>query len=241
MFWWLVSGISSRKLNFYRHWRSALGRCLSSFLPAYFDAHGSQAVNDAISNQGKLIKLFNRIEHFFRRLEIYTGVTLTAAMTDIITDIMVEVLSILAIVTKDVKRGRLSELIMEICNSLLTPCLEKYIKMMVACLTGNTDIEDSLQRLDELTQEEARMASAELLKVTHNVDDKVTVVDNRVKGVEDKVEDVHSEVQDVGDKVQGVDDRMQDIGCDVKDISREVRLVREVDNKLDQANRSLFL
>ena len=30
-------------------------------------------------------------------------------MTDLITDIMVEVLSILAIVTKDVKQGRLSE------------------------------------------------------------------------------------------------------------------------------------
>ena len=154
-------------------------------------------------------------------------------MTDIITDIMVEVLSILAIATKDVKRGRLSELIMEICDSLLTPCSEKYIKMMVASLTGNTDIEDSLQRLDELTQEEARMASAELLKVTHSVDGKV-------KGVEGKVEDVHCDVQGVGNKVQGVDDRMQDIGCDVKDISSEVRIVREVDDKLDQANRSLF-
>ena len=161
-------------------------------------------------------------------------------MTDIITDIMVEALSILAIATKDVKRGRLSELIMEICDSLLTPCSEKYIKMMVASLTGNTDIEDSLQRLDELTQEEARMASAELLKVTHSVDGKVTVVDDRVKGVEGKVEDVHCDVQGVGNKVQGVDDRMQDIGCDVKDISSEVRIVREVDDKLDQANRSLF-
>jgi uncharacterized protein YoxC len=59
--------------------------------------------------------------------------------------------------------------------------------------------------LDELTQEEAQVASAELLKVTHSVDDKVTVFDDRVKGVEDKVQDVYSEVQDIGDKVQGVD------------------------------------
>ena len=77
--------------------------------------------------------------------------------------------------------------------------------MTSSLTTGNTDIEDSLQRLDELTQEEARVASAELLKVTHSVDDKVTVVDDRMKGVEDKVQDVYSEVQDVGDKVQGVD------------------------------------
>jgi hypothetical protein len=78
---------------------------------AYFDTHGSQAAKDASANQDKLIDLFNRIERFFRRLEIYTGITPTAAMMDIIIEIMVEVLSILAITTKEVKRGRLSELI----------------------------------------------------------------------------------------------------------------------------------
>ena len=40
---------------------------------------------------------------------IYTGITPTTAMTDVIVDIMVEVLSILAIATKEAKRGRLSE------------------------------------------------------------------------------------------------------------------------------------
>jgi hypothetical protein len=58
-------------------------------------------------------------------------------------------------------------------------------------LAGNTDIEDSVQRLDKLTQEEARMASAELLKVTH--------------GVDGKVEDVHGKVQDIGSVVKHID------------------------------------
>ena len=62
-------------------------------------------------------------------------------------------------------------------------------------LSGNTDIEDSLERLDKLTQEEARMALAELLKVTHSVSD-------RVRGVDGKVENVHDGVHDVGNKVQ---------------------------------------
>jgi uncharacterized protein YoxC len=115
-------------------------------------------------------------------------------------------------------------------------------------LAGNRDIEDSLERLDKLTQEEARMASAELLKMTHGVDGKVMGVDDRVKGVEGKVQDVRDDVQgvgnkvedargdvrDVGDKVQDVDDRIQDIG---KDISIRVQVV---DDKLDHANRSLF-
>ena len=60
--------------------------------------------------EDKLIEIFNRIERFFQRLEIYTGITPTTAMTSMIVDIMVEVLTILGIVTKEVKRGRFSEL-----------------------------------------------------------------------------------------------------------------------------------
>jgi len=58
-----------------------------------------------------LTDIFGRIESFFRRLESYTEVRPTAAMTDIIVKIMVEILSILAIATKDIKQGRASELI----------------------------------------------------------------------------------------------------------------------------------
>ena len=43
-------------------------------------------------------------------------------------------------------------------------------------LLAKNDIEDALKRLDTLTQEEARMATAEVLKVTQRVDDKVTVL-----------------------------------------------------------------
>ena len=43
-------------------------------------------------------------------------------------------------------------------------------------LLGKNEIEDSLKRLDTLTQEEARMAIAEILRVTHSVDDNVRVV-----------------------------------------------------------------
>jgi hypothetical protein len=71
-------------------------------------------------------------------------------------------------------------------------------------LTGNTEIEDSMSRLDKLTQEEARMASAELLKVTHGVDD-------RVKDVEGKVQDVRGDVQDVGSEVRGVDNKLDQV------------------------------
>ena len=51
---------------------------------------------------------------FFRRLEIYTEVPQTVEMTNIITQIMVEVLSILGIAMKEIKRGRLSKYFVQI-------------------------------------------------------------------------------------------------------------------------------
>ena len=37
-------------------------------------------------------------------------------------------------------------------------------------------MEDALKRLDKLTQEEARMAAAQILKTTHNIENKITQV-----------------------------------------------------------------
>ena len=52
------------------------------------------------------------MEYFFRRLVTYTAVPLTAGMTGIIVDIMLEVLTVLAIATKEMKRGQMSELVL---------------------------------------------------------------------------------------------------------------------------------
>ena len=85
---------------------------ITVFYTNYFDTFDSQAAKDAPASRDRVIDLFNCIERFFQRLEIYTSITPTTAMTDIIVDIMVEVLTILAIATKEVKRGRLSESMM---------------------------------------------------------------------------------------------------------------------------------
>ena len=69
----------------------------------------SQAANDVRASQTTLFDIFERIEMFFRRLEIYTDVELTPEMTDMMVQITVEVLSILGIATKEIKQGRTSE------------------------------------------------------------------------------------------------------------------------------------
>ena len=106
-------GIPSNERNICGYWRSPLGQSPSSYpCAASFNILHSQTAKDASASRDKLIELFSRIEHFFRRLEIYTDITPTTAMTDIIIEIMVEVLTILAIATKEVKRGRISELVL---------------------------------------------------------------------------------------------------------------------------------
>lgn len=89
----------------------------------------------------------------FRRLEVYTKVTPTPAMTDVMVKIMVEVLDILVTATKEMKQSR--------------------AKFFLKKVVGVTNLEDGIKRLDKLTNEEARMANAVVLKVTHIIDEKV--------------------------------------------------------------------
>jgi hypothetical protein len=56
--------------------------------------------------------MFERIEAFFRRLEIYIELVPNQEMTDTMTAIIVEVLNILAIATKESKQGRMSKLLL---------------------------------------------------------------------------------------------------------------------------------
>ena len=81
-------------------------------------------------------------------------------------------------------------------------CSEKYMKKLI----GSTEMEDALKRLDKLTQEESRMAAAEILKVTRAVDKRVEGVVDMVAGVDDRVAGVDDRVASVNDRVVAVDD-----------------------------------
>ena len=79
------------------------------FFTDHLNTYVSQAVKDVRASQDTLVDIFERIESFFRRLEVYTEVPPTLEMTDIIIQIMVEVLSILGIAMKEIQQGRTSE------------------------------------------------------------------------------------------------------------------------------------
>jgi len=68
-----------------------------------------QAAKDVQKIHDTLFHIFGRIESFFRRLEVYIQVRPTTEMMDTIIQILVEVLTILGIATKEMKQGRISE------------------------------------------------------------------------------------------------------------------------------------
>jgi hypothetical protein len=59
-----------------------------------------------------LFDLLESIEHFLNRLDIYTRIPPTPAMDEIVAKIMVELLSTLALATKELKQGRSSVFIL---------------------------------------------------------------------------------------------------------------------------------
>jgi hypothetical protein len=154
------------------------------------DTESTQAAKDVSASQDALIDIFERIENFFRRLEEYAEVPTTEAMKDIIVKIMVEVLGIFGIVTKEIKQGRASESTPGDISPVADGDSERYLKKLI----GRRDIEDALSRLDRLTQEEARMATAQVLRVTHRVEHGVGTVSDQVRGVDNKVKDIDDKI-----------------------------------------------
>ena len=128
--------------------------------------------------------------------------------------VMVEVLRILAIATKEIKQNRASRLILysAMDQAFWLTVLENLLKKLV----GRKDIEDALQKLEKVTVEEARMAAAEALRAVHEarneVGGKVDGVQDTLKVVEERMRGVEGMLQGVTDKLQGVDDRVKDIG-----------------------------
>jgi hypothetical protein len=81
-----------------------------SFLTAHFgDAQAYQAVKGVIDSYDLLIDLLESIENLLHRLDIYTKIPLTVGMSEMIVKILVELLSTLAVVTKQIKQGKSSE------------------------------------------------------------------------------------------------------------------------------------
>jgi hypothetical protein len=69
----------------------------------------NQAAKDVIDSYDALVDLLESIEHFLCRLDIYTQIPPSLAMDEMVVKIMVELITTLALATKELKQGRTSE------------------------------------------------------------------------------------------------------------------------------------
>jgi hypothetical protein len=123
-------------------------------------------VKGVIDSYDTLVDLLESIEHFLNHLEIYTKIPPTVAMTEMVVKILVELLSALALVTKQIRQGKPSESVYgEVLYYLTQRDAEKFVKKLL----GEKDIEVVLQRLDRLTQDEAQITAVQTLDVIYGL------------------------------------------------------------------------
>jgi len=132
-----------------------------------------QAAVGVGSSYDALADLFECVANFLKRFHIYTEkISLPPTMSDIMVKIMAEVLSVLALATKEIKQGRFSKWLVAVKYSLVDCGAEKFAKKLI----GESEIEAVLHRLDRLTQEEARYTVAHTLEVVHGLFNNLRVV-----------------------------------------------------------------
>ena len=133
-----------------------------------------------------LVQLFERVQFFLQRLNCYTGIPLTALVTELLGKIMAQVLSILALSTKTMKERQISESIHSVYPFSID--YDYGIETLLKRLVGRADIEDAVQRLDTLTKEEGLMTAARNLAVTHHVNDNMTTIQGVVTATKDSTQ-----------------------------------------------------
>ncbi len=75
-----------------------------------FNTDVLQAAKDVRASHDALVDLFERIQFFLKRLGVHTRISPTKDMVEILVKIVVEVLSILSIATKEMQQSRASKL-----------------------------------------------------------------------------------------------------------------------------------
>ena len=124
------------------------------------DIEPIQATEDVIASQDALIIIFERIEDVFKPLEEYAEVPTTEAVKEIVVKIMVELLEIFAIMTKEIKQGRASELVADYIFPVIDRGSERSNKNFFKELIRRKGIEDALKRLDRLTRKAVEIMRA---------------------------------------------------------------------------------
>ncbi|KAN0116571.1 hypothetical protein V8E52_005715 [Russula decolorans] len=153
------------------------------------------AVKGVLDDYETLANLLESVEHFLNRLDIYTKIPPMVSMTEMIIKILVELLSILALATKQLQQGKLKALVKK-------------------KLLGGRDIEAVLQRLDRLTEDEARMTVAQTLEVVYGL----------FQNMRDVVDDGKTSINHVRDSLEIMQKLASDMNKSTRDkLEKDIR------------------
>jgi len=125
--------------------------------------------------------------------------------TELLGKIMAQILFILALSTKAMKEGRLSELSPVQCSLVADYVSEKFFKK----LAGKTDVEDAFLRLESLTKEESLMTVAKNLEVTFDVDGNVKKIQGLAEDIDNRVHVIEGATQSIDQNVKAAHERTQ--------------------------------
>ena len=130
-----------------------------------FNIEDLQAAKDVSASHEMLLDLFERMEDFFKRFKVYSRSLLNTELAGTLVKVVVKVLNILSLATKEVEQSRASESILHFqwtCSTSLINYLERYIKR----LAGKKDIENAVGELENLIQGEHYTVTAQVLQDT---------------------------------------------------------------------------
>jgi hypothetical protein len=165
----ILGTISADESDIYRNRCSPLSTyCIfkSSPIRSSDDIYPHKAAMGVRSSYDALLDLFECVASFLNRLHIYTDkISLSPMMLDIVVKIMGEIIAVLALATKQIKQGRLSKW----TTTYRAPLTKHITEKFAGKLLGESDIEAVLERLDRLTQEEAKITATNTLEVVHEL------------------------------------------------------------------------
>ncbi|KAI0272286.1 hypothetical protein BC834DRAFT_340944 [Gloeopeniophorella convolvens] len=119
------------------------------------------------------------MSRFLERVKVYTRVEPTPSMTEIIIKLMIGLLDILGLATKEMKQGRL--------------------RAFGKKLLGSKKIEEVVKRLDRLTLEESRMSTTHILMIVHTLLEKFKGVMTNAETSTVTMEDALASIQQIVD------------------------------------------
>lgn len=126
------------------------------------------AAKDVSASHEALLNLFSRMDNFFKRFKVYSQSFVNTELAEVLVNVVVKVLNILSIATKEVEQSR----------------AKKYIKR----LAGRKDIENALDELENLLQGEHYTVTAQVLQDTSGLRRDMATVGTTVQKIADKVE-----------------------------------------------------